>query len=104
LPKKDQVLSFFAEPAASSKRIKLRFLRLRHKFGCVVAAIKGSMSCNRTTRQQFGVAVSTVIRWVQRETGSVAHGVLLGGCDDIADNFFALNCIFFFPFNRIIEY
>lgn len=39
----------------------------------VGAVIKGGLSCNRAAKQ-FGLAISTVIKWVQRfrQTGSVA--------------------------------
>lgn len=46
----------------------------------VVAAVEsGGLSCNRAAKQ-FGLGISTVIRWVKRldETGSVAPGQMGG--------------------------
>ena len=41
----------------------------------VVAAIEDGMSRNQTA-EQFGVAISTAVKWMKRidETGSVARG------------------------------
>ena len=45
----------------------------------VAAVVTGGMSCNRAA-QQFGVGISTAIKWVKRlrETGSVAPGKIGG--------------------------
>ncbi len=45
----------------------------------VVAAIEGGMSRNRAAKQ-FGIGISTAIKWMQRlqETGSVAPGQMGG--------------------------
>jgi transposase len=45
----------------------------------VAAVVRGGMSCNRAAKQ-FGVGISTGIRWVKRarDTGSIAPGKMGG--------------------------